>query len=314
MNIVFSGDIDASETTAWMSALRHEMPGYGWLDVAEVADDPDSVEAAVVANPLPGSLSRFRRLRLIQSLWAGVDRLVRDPTLPASVPVARMVDPAMSDAMAQTALWATLSLHRGFFEYAARQQRRQWQVHAQARADETPVLVLGLGEMGGAVARRLAAQGYPVTGWVLRPRRAPVPGILMADGTDGLARALSGAAIVINLLPLTAATEGLVDARFLAAMAPSASLVNLGRGAHVVDADLLAALDRGHVRHAVLDVFRTEPLPTDHPYWSHPAVTLLPHAAALTDPRSAAQVVASNLRALVEGRPLRHLVDRARGY
>lgn len=314
MNIVFSGDIDAVEVDMWVSVLRHEMPDHCWLSGVQAASDPGSVDAAVVANPRPGSLSAFNRLRLIQSLWAGVDRLVTDATLPDSVPLARMVDPAMSAAMAETALWATLALHRGFFAYASRQRQREWRVHAQARADETPVLVLGMGEMGGAVARRLASQGYPVTGWALRPRSTPLDGVPMAHGEDGLAAALPRAAVVINLLPLTEATRGLVDARFLAAMAPSASFVNFGRGAHVVDRDLLAALDRGHIRHAVLDVFCVEPLPPDHLYWTHPAVTLLPHAAALTDPRSAAKVVAANLRALAEGRPVAHLVDRAQGY
>jgi len=163
------------------------------------------------------------------------------------------------------------------------------------------VLVLGAGAMGGTVAQRLVDQGYRVRQW----RR---------DGAQDLATLLPQAEIVLNLLPLTPQTRGLIDRRFLSALRPGASLVNLARGAHVVDDDLLAALDSGHVAHAVLDVFRTEPLPPQHRYWTHPRVTVLPHVAALTDVRSAAQVVAHNLRALREGRPLRHLVQRERGY
>ena len=125
---------------------------------------------------------------------------------------------------------------------------------------------------------------------------------------------LAAAEIVVNLLPLTASTRGLIDARFLAALPRGASIVNLARGAHVVDVDLLAALDSGHLHRAVLDVFHSEPLPSDHPYWQHPRVTVLPHAAALTDARSAARVVATNLRALRDGAPLMHLADRTRGY
>jgi glyoxylate/hydroxypyruvate reductase len=248
----------------------------------------------------PGSLQGLPALRLIQSLWAGVDRLLADATLPAGVPIARMVDPAMNAAMAETALWAVLGLHRGFFAYQQRQREGVWRVHPQRRADETPVLVLGRGQMGGTAAARLAQQGYPVTTW----------------GRDGTALTplLARAAVVVNLLPLTADTGGLLDARFFAALPPKAGVVNLARGAHVVDADLLAALDSGHLRHAVLDVFHTEPLPGEHPYWRHPRVTMLPHAAAATDARSAAAVVAANLHALREGQPLQHLVSPGRGY
>jgi glyoxylate/hydroxypyruvate reductase len=241
------------------------------------------------------------RLRLIQSLWAGVDKLLADVALPANVPLARMVDPAMTAAMAETALWAVLGLHRRFFDYAAQQSRAQWQQQPQHRADEVRVLVLGAGLMGGAAAARLAAQGYCVATW-------------RASGGASLNDALRGADIVVNLLPLTPATRGLLNASAFAAMARGASLINLARGAHVVDDDLLAALDSGHLHRAVLDVFNAEPLPAGHAFWRHPQVTVLPHVAALTDERSAAEVVAGNLRALAAAAPLSHLVDRARGY
>lgn len=303
MNVLLAGDFDRGEFDAWRAALAAALPEARWwtgadIDAGRVA--ASDIAAAVVANPPPGSLRGLPALRLIQSLWAGVDRLLADPTLPAGVPVARMVDPAMTAAMAETALWAVLSLHRGFFAYQQRQREGVWKPHAQRRTDEVPVAVLGQGEMGRAVAARLAALGYPVQGW----RR---------DGTP-LAEVLARAAIVVNLLPLTPATRGLLDARAFAAMPAKSALVNLGRGAHVVDADLLAALDAGHLRHAVLDVFTTEPLPAGHPYWNHPRVTVLPHAAAATDPRSAAAVAAANLRAAREGAPLAYVVERTRGY
>ena len=303
MNVLLTGALDAEEWRQWREALAAALPEARWIARAELdagALDAASIGCAVVANPPPGTLQGLPQLRLIQSLWAGVDRLLADPTLPAGVPIARMVDPAMNAAMAETALWAVLALHRGFFAYQQRQREGRWQVHAQRRADEVSVLVLGQGEMGRAVGARLAAQGYRVRGW----RR---------DGTP-LAPLLAASQIVINLLPLTPATRGLLDARFFAALPPKASVVNLARGAHVVDADLLAALDAGHLRHAVLDVFHHEPLPAEHPYWRHPRVTMLPHAAALTDPRSAAAVVARNLRALRDGGEVAHLVDRARAY
>ena len=306
MKVLLCGDFDAAEHADWRAALARAMPEAEWLD-ADAAREARagreagaSVHAAVVANPPPGSLQGLPGLRLIQSLWAGVDRLLDDATLPPGVPVARMVDPAMTAAMAETALWAVLALHRGFFAYAQRQRQAVWQPHTQRRADEVPVVVLGQGQMGSAAAARIAQQGYPVRGW----RRSGEP----------LLECVARAQIVVNLLPLTPATRGLLDARFYAALPARASVVNLGRGAHVVDADLLAALDSGHLRHAVLDVFQTEPLPAAHAYWRHPRVTVLPHAAAMTDLRSAAAVAVANLRALRDGQPLAHLVDRQRGF
>ncbi len=303
MNVLLAGDLNAAERAPWLAALTAALPEANWCgrdDLDQGRIDPATIAAAVVANPPPGSLRGLPALRLIQSLWAGVDRLLADPTLPPGVPIARMVDPAMTAAMAETALWAVLALHRGFFDYQRQQREGIWRQHAQRRTDEAGVLVLGQGEMGRAVADRLAAQGYRVQGW----RRGATP----------LAAELARAEIVINLLPLTPATRGLLDARAFAALPAGASLVNLGRGAHVVDDDLLAALDAGHLRHAVLDVFTSEPLPAGHRYWTHPRVTVLPHAAALTDPRSASAVVADNLRALRDGKPIAHLVDVARGY
>ena len=300
LSVLFSGSFDADEREAWWHALRTAAPECRWHRDGEPFD-PASIDAAVVANPAPGALSNLPKLRLIQSLWAGVDKLLGDATVPTGVPLARMVDPTMNAAMAETALWAVLGLHRRFFDYAAQQARGEWQPHAQRRADEVDVLVLGAGQMGNAVMQRLTAHGYSATVWRARDA-AP------------LAPLLATAEIVINLLPLTPATRGLLDAHFFATLPRGASLVNLARGAHVVDADLLAALDSGHLWRAVLDVFHTEPLPADHPFWRHPQVTALPHVAALTDERSAAQVVACNLNALAHGGLLVNLVDRARGY
>jgi glyoxylate/hydroxypyruvate reductase A len=300
MKVLLCGDFDAAEREQWQQALAAAMPEAVWLDPQAAQRDPAQVQAAVVANPPPGSLQGLPKLGLIQSLWAGVDRLLADATVPPQVPIARMVDPAMNAAMAQTALWAVLSLHRGFFAYARRQREGVWQAHAQRRADEVRVLILGQGQMGQAAAACIAQQGYVLSTW----RR---------DGTPLEAR-LSEADIVINLLPLTPETRALLDRDFFAALPAKAGVVNLGRGAHVVDADLLSALDSGHLRHAVLDVFQTEPLPPGHPFWQHPRVTMLPHAAAGTDARSAAAVAVANLRAWRDGGQVLNLVQRQRGY
>lgn len=314
MSIVLAGRFESAELEQWLSELQRVLPAEEWVvwQPGLSADALDAIEIAVVANPPAGCLQGMRHLRLIQSLWAGVERLLPDPTLPAGVPLARMVDPAMSEAMAETALWAVLSLHRGWYDCAAAQQARQWTRPAQRRADEVVVGVLGLGALGSTVARRLQANGYDVIGWSRRP--ASLGDVRTVHGDEGRDHLLRQAELIVNLLPLTPSTRDFFCAATFAAMRAGASLVNLARGAHVVDEDLLDALDAGRLHRAVLDVFHTEPLPAEHRFWTHPRVTVLPHAAAQTDPRTAAAVVTDNVQALREGRPLRHLVDRDAGY
>ena len=311
MAILVAADFSADEWAAWWPLLQAALPGERL--VRDPHDGPaEAIDIALVANPPPGSLGELPGLRFIQSLWAGVDRLLADASVPAQVPLARMVDPAMNETMAQTALWAVLALHRGFFGYAAQQRRAEWRAHLLRCADEVGVAVLGLGQMGRATAQRLAANGYRVFGW--SGHAQVLDGVTTHAGMAALPQVLAGAQIVVNLLPLTPATRGLFDATTFKRMPRGASLVNLARGAHVVEADLLAALDSGHLHHAVLDVFATEPLPPAHAFWSHPSVTVLPHVAAPTDPRSAALIAASNINALREGQPIEYLVDRKRGY
>ena len=311
MTILLATDFDAQALGQWRSLLQAALPDERMV-TDRMSVDAAKIDVAIVANPPPGALRGLTHLRLIQSLWAGVDKLLADASLPPAVPIARMVDPAMSTAMAETALWAVLSLHRGFFTYAAQQRMPTWLTLPQRRADDVAVAVLGLGEMGRCVALRLAAQGYRVSGWSLRP--STLPSIATHHGDAALTEVLRTADIVINLLPLTPATRGIFCTRHFEAMRPGASLVNLARGAHVVDADLLAALDGDHLQHAVLDVFNTEPLPADHRYWRHPKVTVLPHVAAQTDARSAADIAAANVRRLRAGDVVQNLVDRTRGY
>ncbi len=315
MKIAFDARMDGAERADWWRALTDALPDDDWIDA--VADGTTSTrwreaDIAVVANPLPGRLAGCTQLKLIQSLWAGVDKLLADATLPAAVPIARMVDPAMNRAMAETAAWAVLSLHRRAFDYAAQQRQTQWRPLPQKRADEIAVLVLGLGQMGRTTALQLAALGYRVSGWSARVQE--IPGLSASAGWAQLPTALGAADIVVNLLPLTDDTRGLFDRTRLAQLRAGASLVNLARGAHVVEKELLAALNAGRLEHAVLDVFDTEPLPPTHVFWFHPRVTLWPHAAAQTDLRSAAAVVAANVEAVRRGEAAAHLVDRSRGY
>lgn len=300
MAILVAASFDAEEWSQWWPLLEAALPGETLIRDRE-AVPASQIDIAIVANPVPGSLAGLPSLRLIQSLWAGIDGLLGDASVPAGVPMARMVDPAMNEAMAQTALWAVTGLQRDFFAYAAQQRQCVWRPHPFRRPDDVVVAVLGLGQMGQATVRRLTQAGYRVAGW----RRS---------GGQALASVLAQADVAVNLLPLTEQTRGIFDAHAFACMRPGAGFVNLGRGGHVVEPDLLAALDGGHLSHAVLDVFATEPLPAGHPFWRHPAVTVLPHVAGPTDSHSAVAVVARNVAALRAGTMLAHLVDRTLGY
>lgn len=295
----------------WLGPLGAALPDDEIVVYPEVGD-PATIECAIVAVPPPGVLTRLPNLRLIQSLWVGVESLLRDPTLPPDVPLARLVDPGMTETMTETVLQHVLNAHREYERYREQQRAGVWRQLPQVRAQDRRVGFLGLGELGSAAARTLVGLGFAVAGWSRRPKE--LAGIATFAGADGLRPFLARTDILVCLLPLTAETRGIIDAETLSALPRGATLINLARGGHVVDDDLLAALDSGQLGRAVLDVFNTEPLPPDHPYWTHPRVVITPHMAAETDPTTATTQVVENLRRLRAGEPLRNVVDRAAGY
>jgi glyoxylate/hydroxypyruvate reductase A len=277
------------------------------------AGDPALIEAAVVwtAHDM-AELRRYPNLRLIVSMGAGVDHLLRPPGPPPGIPVARLVDRMLTTQMGEWVLLNVLRFHRQDLEYRALQRDRRWlELDAPVTA-ERRIGILGLGELGTYAADLLRGLGFPVMGWTRRPRL--VEHMETFHGEEGLAVMTARAAILVCLLPLTPATRGIVDARLLARLPRGAFLINGARGGHVVDAALLAALESGHVAGAALDVFEPEPLPPSHPFWSHPRVVMTPHAASITIPSSAAAQVVENIHRARAGRRLLNLVDFAAGY
>ncbi|MDZ4137114.1 MAG: glyoxylate/hydroxypyruvate reductase A, partial [Paracoccaceae bacterium] len=278
--------------------------------ISPVCDDPAQVDYIVFA---PGGdisdFAPFTRARAVLNLWAGVERVVGNPTLVQ--PLCRMVDPALTTGMVEWVAGHVLRHHLGMDRDICRKDA-QWDPVVPPLASERPVAMLGMGELGQACARALQGLGFPVTGWSRSPK--DLPGIPCLHGEAGLQAALGGAQIVVLLLPKTAGTENLLDTRRLGWLPQGAVVINPGRGHLIDDAALLAALDAGALGHATLDVFRLEPLPHDHPFWAHPRVTVTPHIAAETRPASAARVVAENIRRGEAREPFLHLVDRARGY
>ncbi|AUH34444.1 2-hydroxyacid dehydrogenase [Paracoccus tegillarcae] len=270
--------------------------------------DPASFDAIIYA---PGGeiedLSPYRNARLVQSLWAGVERIVTNPTL--TQPLARMVDPGLTESMTEYCTGWAMRAHLGMDRYAQDGDWRNDLIPPLAR--DRRVTVLGMGALGGATAQMLAGIGFDVAGY--SPSGRGPEGIQIFRAGE-LPQALARAEILITLLPDTAETTNLLDADNLARLPKGATIINPGRGKVIDDDGLLAALDQGHIAHAVLDVFRTEPLPGDHPFWAHPGITVTPHIAAATRAETAAVLVAENLRRAMSGRPILHLVDRTRGY
>lgn len=286
----------------WIEALAPLLDDCRVVDIA--GPEAAQAEIVVVGNPPGRSLTGFPRLRFVQSTWAGVDALVEG--LPP-LPLARLVAPALADLMSEFVVAAVLMLHRGFPEYRRRQARAEWRPLPVEPARRRRVGVLGFGELGAPAARRLVEAGFDVMAWARSDRQEKVP---VVSGEEGWRRLLGRSEIVVNLLPLTDATRGILDTGAFDLLEPGAALINVARGAHVVEGDLLAALDDGRLSDAVLDVFPTEPLPERHPYWHHPRVTVLPHVAAPSDPDDLVAEVAANLRRFLAGETPRHLVER----
>jgi glyoxylate/hydroxypyruvate reductase len=309
MALLFQSSIDSAER--WSAELHRLLPDLE-IRVWPQIGDAGEIDAALVWRPPAGLLASLPNLKLIAALGAGVDHVLADPGLPAGVPVVRLVDPYMTASMSEYVQLQVLRLHRQDVIYLAQQHERVWRERPQPNAAGRRVGVLGMGELGRDAALKLSVLGFDVAGWSRTERR--LPGIACFHGAAGLRALLGRSEILVCLLPLTPATEGILGAQLFAGLPRGAAIVNCARGRHLVEADLVAALDSGQLSAAVLDVFRDEPLPPQHPFWGDPRILVTPHVAAATHAPTAAPVVADNLRRLRQGRPLLHLVDRERGY
>lgn len=296
------------ESDAMAAMVRAALPEHSVV-TAVPAGRP--VAYAVVGKPEPGVLASLDGLELVLSLNAGIDYLLALGEIPANVPIVRMVDPGLILGMTDWVAAQLLAWHRNLFAYREQQRAGEWRQHPELLARERTLTVLGAGALGGACAAMLATLGFNVRVWS-RSGRAVAGATSFA--AEALADAAAGSDALINLLPATPATIDLIDAALLARLAPGALLVNAGRGSAVVDADVLAALDTGRLGWAVLDVFRTEPLPAEHPFWRHPKVFVSPHVAAPTHARTAVAVIAENIRRHERGEAVAHVVDHRLGY
>lgn len=292
----------------WVRALAERAPElrvHVWPETGPV----DEVEYVLSWAAGPGVIAGFPNLKAIFSLGAGVDHILSDATVPAHLPIIRMIDETLTRRMVQYVIHAVLSRHRRIEEMRANQAQALWK-----RPDfpDLRVGIMGLGEIGRACAQQLLALGYEVSGWSRRGE--PLAGVEVHGGEQGLPAFLSRSDILVCLLPQTRETFGILSRDTLGQLPRGAYLVNAGRGEHIVDEDLLALLAEGHLSGAMLDAFREEPLPSDHPFWTAPGVTVTPHIAGWTQPSTGVSHVVQAIAAIETGSPPHGLVDRTAGY
>jgi glyoxylate/hydroxypyruvate reductase A len=309
MALLFRSSIDSE--ARWKPQLARLMPELEVRIWPEIGD-PAEIDYALVWRPEPGLLASLPNLKLILSLGAGVDHILCDSHLPHGVPIVRLVDPYMTDAMSEYIILQVLRLHRQDLDYRTQQEKGIWLELDQKNAAERTVGILGFGALGQDAGRKLQGLGFNVALWGRRQRT--IEGLRGYAGRAGLPALLGRSEILVCLLPLTAETEGILNASTFAMLPKRAALINAARGSHLVEQDLLAALASGRLSAAVLDVFRDEPLPGGHPFWHHPRIVVTPHIAAATHPPTAAPIMLDNIRRFEAGRPLLNRVDAAQGY
>lgn len=311
--VPFVTSASPDERQSWREALPKALDGIADVKPFEDLTEDQRAEArvAIVANPDPANVAALPNLVWVQSLWAGVERLMGE--LPANGPkIVRLTDPQMAETMSEAVLAWTLYLHRGMPRYIAQQRQKVWQDHALERPQERTVGVLGLGKLGAAAALRMKANGFNVLGWSRTEKS--IEGIACRHGRDGLLEVLGQSDFIVLLMPLTDETRGLLGQNELSACKKGASIINFARGPIINTAALINKLDNGPLGHAVLDVFDEEPLPPSSPLWDHDKVTVLPHISAPTIISTASRIVADNIGRYYEDGTVPPAVDRERGY
>ena len=271
--------------------------------------DLSNVEALFVWKPLDaGVVEKLPNLKWVSSLGAGVDHLVGDEQIPAAIPITRIVDPYLTRDMTNYCIMGVMLHQRSFFQHQANQQQKVWDRIAY---QNLKVGVMGLGALGGHLAEHLVALGFEVSGFSRTQKQ--IAGVKCYAQQD-FETFLSVPDVIVNLLPVTPQTENILNKETMLKMRQGAYLINVARGNHLVEEDLINVLDSNYLSGALLDVFRQEPLPKDHPFWNHPKITLTPHVASVTTPASALKLLKANIERLINREQLQHVIDRSAGY
>lgn len=301
---------DAVRGRVWQEIFAQRAPQLDfriWPDMA----DPKRVRFIAAWSLPPLDPNDYPNLEVVFCTGAGIDKL-GVAQIPSHLKVVRMIEPGLTAGMVEYVTLAVLSLHRDWHAFAAQQRAQVWRELPVLPANIRCVGVMGLGELGAAVAGAIRSLGFKCVGWSRSPKQ--VQGVRCFHGAEGLDAFLAACDYLVCLLPLTAETRGVLDRRLFAKLPRGAAVINVGRGAQLVQEDLLAALDEGQLGAAILDVCEPEPLPAGHPLWSHPRVVITPHIASETQPCTAAPAVLDNLERHERGEAMVGLVDRVRGY
>lgn len=301
---------DAPRAAAWSEFFADHAPDLDfrvWPDAGNL----DEIEYLIAWQAPSEFLEALPRLKVLFSSGAGVDH-VDLSAVPPHVPLVRMIEPGIIDGMIEYVSLAALALHRDFFDYVEAKASRTWNPLEVPPASSRTIGVMGLGVLGLAVLDRLRSYGFGLRGWNRSPRAAA--GVDIFTGHAQLADFLGGCDILVCLLPLTSTTAGILNSDLFSMLPRGASIINVGRGPHLVEADLLAALDSKQLSRAVLDVTEPEPLPADNLLWTHPRIFVTPHVASMTQPETAAPILLENIRRHQRNEPLTGIVDRSRGY
>lgn len=301
---------DPERGAVWARLFAERAPDIDfriWPDTG----DPSAVRHLAAWEPPENLAETFPNVEVVFSVGAGVDQFDFS-RIPPEVPVVRMIESGLVAGMVEYATLAVLAAHRDWLPYAAQQREGVWNPIRVRTAGSRRVGVLGMGVLGQAVLAKLQGFGFQCAGWSRSARE--LPGIESYAGEEGMDAFLARTDILVCLLPLTNATRGILSRDLFERLPPQAVLVNVGRGGHLLEQDLLDALDSGRLSAAILDVFDTEPLPPGHPFWRHPRIMVTPHIASMTQPETAVEAVLENLRRHREGLPLIGLVDRRQGY
>jgi len=305
--IVTSEEIPKQMPAAFRALLpEHDFALYPDLGAA------DAIDYAVAWKPPPGVLVGLKNLKAIFSFAAGVESFLSDPHMPRAVPIVRAVSDVSRATMSGYAMAQILRYHHKLDHYQRQQAERVWKKTMPREPAETTVTILGTGVLGADLAGRLLPFGFPVVGWSRNPKN--IAGIRNLHGPASFDEAMKAGNIVVCLLPLTPQTKAILDARAFALMPAGGFVINMGRGMHVVAADLIAALDSGHLAGATLDVTEPEPLPPADPLWRHPKITITPHIAGLMPPRRIMQNMADTVRHCLKSGKFEHTADLDRGY
>jgi glyoxylate/hydroxypyruvate reductase len=297
---------------AWLGGFRAVLPGCTIADWLPGRSLPYQAEYAVVWAPPAEFFAQQTRLKAVFNIGAGVDALMKNPAVPTHLPIVRLDDAGMSVQMAEYVSHAVIRAFRDFADYEQDAKAAKWAYKKPRRRSEFTVGIMGLGVLGQRVARALQHFEFPVVGWSQSPKA--LEGLTSYAGAPGLEAFLARTQVLVCLLPLTTLTENLINAATLAKLPKGAHVINVARGGHVVEADLLAALDSGHLAGATLDVFREEPLPPNHAFWRHPRITVTPHTSARTLRDESVAQIAAKMQALQQGLAVAGIVDRSKGY